>query len=220
VLTIFKAQENTTLMKLYNLGTCNTNIAYQQCQANMNWFATTLKTACEQELRALNTMAVNTLIAYVTNQIFKRECRIVIAVISQNCRRSPSCTMQRVLWTLPAIHTATSTQFTTKIRRMPIYYGLPLGIKLPKTSTPTCSACTKSVMGLYSSALKDPVQASLLTGLHTTYEPSAALSVQLCGAGFAQTNVVNAAMPTLGQPSWILGTLAALFSWVILASAS
>ena len=42
-------------------GTCNTNTAYQQCQANMGWFAETLKTACDQELKALNTMAVNTL---------------------------------------------------------------------------------------------------------------------------------------------------------------
>jgi hypothetical protein len=75
-------------------------------------------------------------------------------------------------------------------------------------------------MGLYSSALKDPVQGSLLTGLQATYESSAALSVQLCGAGFAQTNVVNAALPTLGQPSWISGTLAVVLAWMILASAS
>lgn len=101
------------------------------------------------------------------------------------------------------------------------YYGLPVGTRLPKTSTPTCSACSKSIMGIYSSALKDPAQRPLLTGLQTTYEPSAALSVQLCGAVFAQTNIVSAAVPTLGRPSWILsGTLAAIFAWTILSSTS
>jgi hypothetical protein len=101
------------------------------------------------------------------------------------------------------------------------YYGLPIGTRLPQTSTPTCSACSKSIMGIYSSALNDPAQRPLLTGLQTTYEPSAALSVQLCGAVFAQTNVVSAALPTLGRPSWILsGTLAVIFAWTILTSAS
>ena len=61
VLTILKAQVNLTLMNSIVWGTCNTNIAYGQCQANMGWFATTLKTACSQELKALNTLAVSTL---------------------------------------------------------------------------------------------------------------------------------------------------------------
>jgi len=99
------------------------------------------------------------------------------------------------------------------------YYGLPIGTKLPKSSTPTCSACTKSIMGIYSSALEDPVQRPLLTGLQTTYEPSADLSVQLCGAVFAQMNVISAAVPTLGRPFWMFSwTLATILVWTILIS--
>jgi len=42
-------------------GTCNTNIQYSQCQANMAWFASSLKDNCAQELDADYTLAVETL---------------------------------------------------------------------------------------------------------------------------------------------------------------
>jgi hypothetical protein len=61
VLTILKAQVNLTLMNWMAWGTRNTNIAYGKCQANMGWFTTTLKTTYSKEWKALNTLAVSTL---------------------------------------------------------------------------------------------------------------------------------------------------------------
>lgn len=101
------------------------------------------------------------------------------------------------------------------------YYSLPQGIPLPKTATPTCSACSKSVMGIYATALEDATTGPLLTGLKSAYPPSAALSAQLCGAAFAQTKLVNAGKAVLGSgPSVsLIGTLVAL-AWIILNSTS
>lgn len=56
-----KAQSNLTLMNTLVWGTCNTNPGINQCIANMGWFAETLKTACADDLRDRNTLAVDTL---------------------------------------------------------------------------------------------------------------------------------------------------------------
>ncbi|KAJ2926987.1 hypothetical protein H1R20_g10082, partial [Candolleomyces eurysporus] len=74
------------------------------------------------------------------------------------------------------------------------YYSLPLGHKIPERSTdPQCTACLKSLMGLYGTALKDANQAKVLTGLLSTYEGAAEKTLGKCGAGFAQTGLANAA---------------------------
>jgi len=43
-------------------GTCNTTTSKDQCVANMGWFASTLRTACAQELDEQNSMVLDTLI--------------------------------------------------------------------------------------------------------------------------------------------------------------
>lgn len=58
---IFQAQTNATLLNSILWGTCNTSIQKDQCVANMGWFASTLKTACTQDLADNNAMSVDTL---------------------------------------------------------------------------------------------------------------------------------------------------------------
>lgn len=56
-----QAQTNLTLLNAVIWGTCNTMTAFDQCKLNMNWFADSLKTSCEQELKEQNIMAMQTL---------------------------------------------------------------------------------------------------------------------------------------------------------------
>lgn len=71
-------------------------------------------------------------------------------------------------------------------------YQLPLGMSLPHGATGlTCSPCSKSVLGLYASALGNESLADDLTGLKDTYESSVKLVNAVCGADFAKVGVVN-----------------------------
>lgn len=56
-----QTQTNLTLLNSVIWGTCNTPTPYEQCKSNMAWFATTIQTACSQELRDGNAMAVDAL---------------------------------------------------------------------------------------------------------------------------------------------------------------
>lgn len=96
------------------------------------------------------------------------------------------------------------------------FFSLPLGIPLPKTATPTCSGCSKSLMGIYASALQDPSQAALLTGLKSTYQVSAQIAVQLCGAAFAVTSISAAISLSCGWPTIFSGFIFPL-TWMVLA---
>jgi hypothetical protein len=64
------------------------------------------------------------------------------------------------------------------------YYQLPLGIAVPNTTTPSCSSCTQSLLGMYVSNVKN------LSGLTDTYESAAKLAQEQCGTSYA-----------VGQPS-------------------
>lgn len=74
------------------------------------------------------------------------------------------------------------------------YYNLPIGIKLPSSADPQCNACLKSLMGLYGAAMKDESVAKSLSGLQSTYEKAAEATLGKCGVGYAQANLVSAAM--------------------------
>ena len=70
------------------------------------------------------------------------------------------------------------------------YYNLPLGITLPKSTSPQCTGCLKSLMGVYSTALKNnTAQSKTLSGLLKTYENAAELTLGKCGVGYALTGV-------------------------------
>ena len=94
------------------------------------------------------------------------------------------------------------------------FYSLPLGIPLPTTATPTCSACSKSLMGIYATALQDPSQAKLLTGLKSAYEVSVQIAAQFCGSTFALTSISDAISLYRGWPTIFTSSVFAL-TWTI-----
>ncbi|TFK38075.1 hypothetical protein BDQ12DRAFT_120550 [Crucibulum laeve] len=165
------AQQNLTLMNTLIWGTCNTTPSFDQCVSNMGWFADTLKSACAQDLKDQNTMAVDTLLALQAYGLMRNTACLSDPTTSTYCY-------------LNAVSSSNPSDL--------YYYTLPLDIGLPKTAKPSCAACTQSVMTLYASALRNTTQAEDLSGLKDTYESAAEQSVQVCGSGYAQTAVVNA----------------------------
>jgi hypothetical protein len=66
------------------------------------------------------------------------------------------------------------------------FYQLPLGIKLPNTTHATCSACTKSLMSLYSGSLSANASDGANAGLSVTYASAAQFVDTICGKSYAQ----------------------------------
>ena len=96
------------------------------------------------------------------------------------------------------------------------YYNLPIGVKLPSSANPQCTACLKSLMSLYAGAMKDENVAKSLSGLQATYEKAAEVTLGKCGAGYATANLVNAAMSVGKGALEAAGLLAisAVMGWV------
>lgn len=89
------------------------------------------------------------------------------------------------------------------------FYNLPFGHGLPNSTVPSCSACTKSVMSLYS-------QNQNLTTLAGVYASAASLANEKCGAGYVQIKAVNGVggEPVAMFSSWILlGVIAFWALW-------
>ncbi|GLB42088.1 hypothetical protein LshimejAT787_1101030 [Lyophyllum shimeji] len=170
------AQSNLTLLNSVVWGTCNTNTPKEQCIANMGWFANALKTACAQDLTDQNAMAVSTL----------NDLQAYALVRETGCLTDPTT---NTYCYLNAVRNSNPSDL--------YFYGLPLGHKLPKSATPSCSACTRSLMGTYSAALEDPAQAAELTGLKKTYNDAVQLAVSTCGNGYAANVIMNGAAPAL-----------------------
>ena len=91
------------------------------------------------------------------------------------------------------------------------FYTLPFGIALPNTTAPSCTACTKSVMSLYS-------QWQNLSALNEVYSDAARTANLACGSGFAVvTGAVSAAGPgfeaSLGAWMLLLFGISWVLSW-------
>lgn len=79
------------------------------------------------------------------------------------------------------------------------FYTLPLGTPVPQKSTPSCSACTKSLMSLYAEYATDGT-----LPLSTVYSSAQKLANNACGADYAQA-VANAARAVITAASpWLL----------------
>ena|ERR1700736_6376892 len=79
------------------------------------------------------------------------------------------------------------------------FYQLPGGIPLPNNTTPSCSSCTKSLLGIYYQALQTASKGTL-TNLWNTYASGEALAVAQCGAGYAQAQAATGG--ALGREIW------------------
>jgi len=163
----------------------------------MGWFAAALKTACAQDLKDQNAMAVTTL----------TDLQAYSVVREAGCLTDPTT---NTYCYLNAVRNSSPSDL--------YFYGLPIGKKVPKTTTPSCSACTRSVMGTYSAALEDPAKAADLTGLKKTYTEAAQLATSTCGNGYATAVAVNGAAPALG--TGYLGWTAVVVLLSILLQAS
>lgn len=93
-------------------------------------------------------------------------------------------------------------------------YQLPGGLPLPKSVTPSCSACSKSLLSVYADALEN--NQSGLDGLKETYANAEQRTEGVCGQGFARTTALNSGPRTFGNAYniWsVLLILGVLLSW-------
>jgi hypothetical protein len=161
-----QAQRNVTLLNAILWGTCNTLTSQSQCISNMAWFASTLQSACANDLQDRNAMAANTLIGLQAYQL----------MLNTGCLADPT--------------TNTYCFIDSVVNPNPsdlYYYQLPLGISLPKSTSSSCSGCMKSLLGIYDAALRNSTEADNLSALQKTYGSAATLARTQCGQGFATT---------------------------------
>ncbi len=147
-------------------GICNPTLGYSQCVTNMAWFASTLKTQCEADIEDNNSNAVDTLAslqAYST-------------MYTAACLTDPTTDTYCYV---NAVHNSDPSDL--------YFYELPLGINVPNSSTPSCSACTKSLMTVYADGLDNSSTSGLLDDLRKTYPPAQELATGNCGSDYART---------------------------------
>ena len=77
-------------------------------------------------------------------------------------------------------------------------------------------------MGVYATALQDPSQAKLLTGLKSSYQLSAQIAAQYCGSAFALTSIsaATAAISFYYNSGWLRMIFTGFifsFTWTVFA---
>lgn len=200
-------------------GTCNTTISEDQCESNMSSFASQLQSDCSQELGDENLLVVKSLTCmqlYSLNYISLANLFWVsiLALQAFQVMHDAACLVDP---TTNAYCYLSAVQNTNPSDLY--FYSLPLGIPLPNSSKPSCSACSKNVMGVYAAALQAPSQAKLLTGLKSTYDVSAQVAAQFCGSAFAITSVSAAVSLYFGGwrtvfTSWIFALTGTILVYV------
>jgi hypothetical protein len=166
-----QAQSNLTLFNSVVWGTCNTNTPSDQCNTNMGWFAGQMQASCKTELANADPVvgaALTGLQAYAL-------------------MRTAACTTNPLTDTyclVDAVRAPTASDV--------YYFGLPLGTPLPTSTAPTCSACTKSLLGLYApyapaanSKLATNATAALPALGNSVYAQAAGAANKACGQDFA-----------------------------------
>ncbi|KAF9269896.1 hypothetical protein L218DRAFT_952093 [Marasmius fiardii PR-910] len=158
-------------------GTCNTNIPYADCVENVNGFSDGLQTSCAKELSEGNQRVMNVLGALQSYPLYHR----------LGCLTDPAsntyCYVSAVRNTNPA----------------DVYlYGLGLGTQFPDMgkANPTCSACSRQILGIYGGAAANGTGSDkallgkmALDDLEATYPPAARIWANACGDTFAQTTI-------------------------------
>lgn len=160
----------------------------------MGWFSQQLQTACADDLRDQNNLAVNTLIALDAYEL----------MYNAACAKDPTSNTYCYV-------DAVANQNPSDL----YLYQLPLGISLPNTVTNmSCSPCSGDLFGIYAAALENKTSANALSALKSTYESAADFAAQQCGNTFATTNIASGAMAL--RASTGMGVLgAALGIWTL-----
>lgn len=171
----------------------------------MQWFATQLQTDCAKDLQEGNANAVDALAGLQAYTLMR----------TAGCDVDPNT---NTYCYLNAVHNSNPSDLN--------YYNLALGLTLPKGSVPTCSSCTKNLMGIYWAALTDPASYSNTNGtsapnndvtqftdLQKSYASAQAITSNTCGTNFAKGGAGNGALSV--SPSLRFGPVG--LSWLIVA---
>lgn len=155
-------------------GTCNTNTPYSECIGNVNWFSNALQTACAKELSDRHPRVLSVLGALQSYPLYRRVGCLVDPGSNTYCY-------------LNAVHNSNPAD---------VYlYGLGLGMRFPTggKANPTCSACSRQVLGVYSGAVANGtgIDKALLgdmamKNLQGSLPPAAQTWNDACGSSFAK----------------------------------
>ncbi|OJA17860.1 hypothetical protein AZE42_05903 [Rhizopogon vesiculosus] len=170
-----EAQDDINAMNTDIWGTCNTGVSQSQCQLNMEWFASQLRSSCATDLGDQNIMAVNALIGLQAFDLMREGACSVDPVANAYCF-------------LEAVGNSDPSSY--------YFYQLPLGLPLPKITNGACNSCTQSLMSMYLAALNSG-NATSLSGLQATYVNAANDLNTECGSSYAQTTTVAASSAPL-----------------------
>ncbi|TFK25288.1 hypothetical protein FA15DRAFT_364542 [Coprinopsis marcescibilis] len=181
--TFLDAQTNLPLLNNLVWGTCNTNIALSDCIVNMDGYAADLRRECATELSSGDYTIEGALIALDAYAVMREAA----------CLSDPTTNTYCLV---NAARDGSSKNLD--------FYSLFSGIKLTKNTDPQCTPCLRSLMSVYSTALKTtPNAKEKLSGLFETYETAAERALAKCGLGFALTNIASPARSDrLGGVLW------------------
>lgn len=178
-------------------GTCNTAISQSQCDLNMAWFASSLRSSCATDLSDQNLLAVNALIGLQAFDLMRDAACSVDPVANAYCY-------------IEAVASSDASSY--------YFYQLPLGLTVPKVTSGACNSCTKSLMSMYSVALGS-ANATSLTGLQATYGDAATKLDSVCGSSYAQsTTVASSSAPPSVKLTSVGGVWAVLLAVGVLST--
>jgi len=165
----FDAQSNLTELTAVMAGTCDTPQTIDQCRSTMDWLATEMvkPEVCATEIANKDGVALEALNGFQNYDLMRQAGCLV------NQRSNAYCFVEAVASTSPS-----DTYF----------YALPIGTPVPQKSTPSCSACIKSVMALYASHATDGN-----LPLSKVYPSAQKLTADSCGKDYAQAIAASAA---------------------------
>lgn len=149
-------------------GTCNTALSLNQCDLNMAWFASSLRSSCATDLNDQNLSAVSALIGLQAFDLMRQAACSVDPVANAYCY-------------VEAVASSDPSSY--------YFYQLPLGQTVPKITSGACNSCTKSLMSIYLAALSS-ANVTSLTGLQATYGDAATKLNNVCGSSYAQSTSV------------------------------
>jgi hypothetical protein len=162
------AQDDINATNTAIWGTCNTALSSNQCDLNMAWFASSLRSSCATDLSDRNLMAVSALIGLQAFDLMRQAACSVDPVANAYCY-------------VEAVASSDPSSY--------YFYQLPLGQTVPQITSGACNSCTKSLMSMYLAALSS-ANVTSLTGLQATYGDAATKLNNVCGSSYAQTTTV------------------------------
>ena len=128
-------QTQTSLSELTIIlfGTCTTDLSFDDCTSNLAAFSSQLSTACSKELSDTNELVLSTQTSLLAYPVIRNAGCLEDQVSGAYCY-------------VDAVHAASPSDL--------YLYQLPLGTPMPNGTTPSCSACAGSILGVYAGALE------------------------------------------------------------------